>query len=248
MSPHPPSIHWLLRKLDSIVHLPSEERKAIAALPIKIANLRADQDIVREGDRTSRSCILLEGIACSFKVTGEGRRQISAFHFPGDCPDMQSLHLEVLDSSVGTISPCVVGFVEHEVIHRLCDVRPKVAAALWRTTLIDAAVFREWVTNVGQRQAYSRTAHLFCEIVVRMRAIGLVDDDSLELPITQAELGEATGLSSVHINRTLQGLRAKRLLSWKGTTFKVLDWDGLQKAGDFDRAYLHLKTITGATT
>lgn len=248
MSPHLPFIQIFLRKLDSIVHLGAEDKKAIGGLPIRITNFRADQDVVREGDRTSRSCILLEGVACSFKFTGEGKRQISAFHFPGDCPDMQSLHLEVLDSSVGTLSPCVVGFVEHEAIRRLCDDHPTIAATFWRTTLIDAAVFREWVTNLGQRQAFRRTAHLFCEVIVRLRAVGLVNGDSLDFPITQSELGEATGLSTVHVNRMLKGLRAKQLLSWNGSTLKVLDWAGLKEAGDFDQTYLHLRTMTEATT
>ena len=169
-----PLAQRFVRKLDSVFPLTEQDRVAIAALPIRTAQLRADQDIVREGDRPSRSCIVLEGLACSFKVTGEGNRQILAFHIAGDSPDMQSLHLDVLDSSVGTVTPCVVGFVDHEVLRRLCERNHRIAAALWRTTLIDAAIFREWVTNVGQRKALSRVAHLLCEMVVRLRAAGLV--------------------------------------------------------------------------
>ena len=236
-----PLAQRFVRKLDSVFPLTEQDRVAIAALPIRTAHLRADQDIVREGDGPSRSCIVLEGMACSFKVTGEGNRQILAFHIAGDSPDMQSLHLDVLDSSVGTVTPCVVGFVDHEVLRRLCERNHRIAAALWRTTLIDAAIFREWVTNVGQRKALSRVAHLLCEMVVRLRAAGLVDGTVIEFPITQSELGAATGLSAVHVNRTLQELRADQLIALKGTTLEVLDWDGLIEVGDFDPNYLHLK-------
>jgi CRP-like cAMP-binding protein len=207
---------------------------------MQVIKLRADQDIVREGDRPSRSALIAEGFACTYKVTGDGRRQIQAFHIPGDIPDLQSLHLRVLDNSVSTISPCTVAFVQHEVLHDVSARFPRIVAALWRETLIDAAIFREWMTGIGRREAYARVAHLLCEMMVRMRAVGLAQDHSCDLPITQAEFADACGLSGVHMNRVLQQLRSEGLIVLKGTTLLVPDWEKLKAAGDFDPTYLHL--------
>ena len=143
----------LIRKLESIFTLSEDERDALVNLPMQVMDLRADQDIVREGDRPSRSCLVLEGLACTYKITGEGKRQIMAFHISGDVPDLQSLHLRVLDTSLGTITPCKVGFIRHETLHDLCGRYPRITSALWRQTLIDAAVFREWMASIGQREA-----------------------------------------------------------------------------------------------
>src|SRR5687767_7870657 len=237
-----PMTHLLLRKLNSIATLDHEDQIAVDRLPLQLTDLKADQDIVREGDRPKRSCFLLSGMACWFKMTGEGRRQILSFQISGDLPDMQSVHLSTLDSTLITISPCRVAFVQHEALLDICAKRPNVANAFWRMTLIDAAIFREWVANVGSRQALGRVAHLLCELVVRLRAIGLADNLVFELPVTQTELADATGLSTVHVNRTLQSLRKQKLIHWKDSQLEVLDWAGLKQAGDFDPAYLHLKT------
>ena len=239
VAPH--TAHPLIRKLESISTLTDDERDALVSLPMQVADLKADQDVVREGDRPSRSFTVLEGFACTFKIVGEGKRQILAFYIAGDIPDLQSLHLTVLDNSVSTITPCKVGFIRHEALHDLCGRYPRIAGALWRQTLVDAAIFREWITNVGRREGYSRLAHILCELVVRMRAVGLTQDDTCDLPITQSELADATGLTTVHVNRVLQELRGDGLIRLAGGTLTVLDWDGLKKAGDFDPTYLHLE-------
>jgi CRP-like cAMP-binding protein len=231
----------LIRKLESIFTLSDAERQAILDLPLQVTHLRADQDIVREGDRPTRSCVLLEGFAAMFKVTAEGKRQITAFYIPGDIPDLQSLHLEVLDTGLGTLSPCKVGFIQHEALQDLCDRNPRIAKALWRETLIDAAIFREWTVNVGRREAYARIAHILCELTVRMKAVGLTRDDTCKIPITQNEFADATGLSNVHVNRVLQALRSDGLILLKGDTLQIPDWDKLKQAGDFDPTYLHLE-------
>src|SRR5215212_8186417 len=231
----------LIRRLDSIAALSDAERQALAGMPMQVVDLKANQDIVRERSRPTASCLVLKGFACSFKMTGEGKRQILAFHLPGDIPDLQSLHLTVLDSGVGTITPCTVGFVQHQTLHDLCERHPRIARAFWRQTLIDAAMHREWIVNTGRRPAYERMAHLLCETVVRLRAVGLADRDGCDLPITQSEFGDALGLSTVHVNRVLQELRGAGLIVLKGSILSVLDWDGLRAAGDFDPAYLHFE-------
>jgi CRP-like cAMP-binding protein len=195
---------------------------------------------VREGDRPSRSCLVLDGFAATYKMTGDGKRQIMAFHSPGDIPDLQSLQLKVLDSSLGTLTACKVGFIQHEVLRDLCRRYPRINDALWRETLINAAIFRRWMTNIGRRDAYNRIAHLFCEWIVRLRAVGLVRDRVCDFPMTQNELADATGISTVHVNRVLQELRGNGLITLKAGTLTILDWEQLKQAGDFDAAYLHL--------
>jgi CRP-like cAMP-binding protein len=233
--------HPLIRRLESIFSLSDDERTAILNLPMQVMSLRRDQDIVREGDRPTRSCLLLEGFACTYKVTAEGKRQIMAFHISGDIPDLQSLHLRTLDASLGTITSCKVAFIQHESLHQLCQSHPRIASALWRETLIVAAVFREWVANIGRRQAYARMAHLLCEILVRLRAVGLAQDHTCDLPMTQSQFSDALGISTVHVNRVLQELRGVKLITLRGSILKVLDWEGLKQAGEFDPTYLHLE-------
>jgi CRP-like cAMP-binding protein len=165
-----------------------------------------------------------------------------SFHIPGDIPDLQSLHLEVMDHSLATVVASKVAFIPHEVVRAFLRAHPRIADVFWRDTLIDAAVFREWVVNVGRRDAYARISHVLCEVYVRLRAVGLVNGQSFEMPITQAELGDATGMSTVHVNRTLQELRGHGLISTpKNGRVVIEDWDRLQEAGEFDPTYLHIR-------
>jgi len=234
--------HPFIRRLETTVALCDRERAALERLPMQLADIRADQDIVREGDRASRSFALLAGCTCTYKVTNAGKRQISAFHVPGDVPDLQSLHLTTLDGSIGTLTPCRVGFMPHEALRDLCHEHPRLADALWRGTLIEGAIFREWTVNVGRRDALSRTAHLLCEWMSRLGAAGLAHNHACELPMTQAELADALGLSTVHVNRTLQELRRSGLVVLTGTALQVPNWALLMSFGDFDPTYLHLQT------
>jgi CRP-like cAMP-binding protein len=231
----------MIRKLESIFLLSDEERHALTKLPIQIAVYKPDQDIVRIGDRPSQSCLLLEGFTCVYKITAEGKRQIVAFHVPGDIPDLQSLHLKVMDNSIATVSHCTLGFIPHEALYDLCNRYPRITAALWRETLVDASIFREWMTGIGRREAYNRMAHLLCEMQVRLKAVGLAEDRIFELPITQNELADAIGASTVHVNRVLQELRADGLIRSKGAQVHIPNWEGLKAAGDFDPLYLHLR-------
>ena len=236
-----PDDNRFIRKLEVILDLSGDERQALDNLPMQVTVMKEGQDIVREGDSSSRCFLLLSGFACTYKVTGNGKRQIVGFSIPGDSPDLQSLHLDVLDNSLGTLTPCRVGFITHEALRDLCERCPRIASAFWRATLIDAAIFREWVMNVGQRDAYSRMAHVLCELMVRLRAVGLADNYSCDLPITQAEFADAIGASTVHVNRVLQEMRAHGLIELRGDRLFVPDWEKLKRAGDFDPTYLHLK-------
>jgi CRP-like cAMP-binding protein len=236
----------LIRKLESIFTLSGDERQALLGLPMQVVALKADQDIVREGDSPSRSCLLISGFACTYKITAQGKRQIVSFNIPGDVPDLQSLHLKVLDNSVATMSPCRVGFITHDDLRLICERFPRITAAFWRETLIDAAIFREWVVNVGQREGMSRMAHVLCELMVRLRAVGLVEDHSCDLPITQTEFADALGFTPVHVNRVLQQMRAEGLIVSEGTRLTVPDFDRLKQVGEFDATYLHLENRQAA--
>jgi CRP-like cAMP-binding protein len=230
----------LIRKLESIARLAPEEKTALLHLPLRLASLAADRDIVREGDVPSQCCLIVEGFACRYQTTAEGKRQILSFHISGDIPDLQSLHLTVMDHSLATLVPSRLAFVQHDDLRAFMREHPHLGDLFWRETLVDAAVFRQWMVGLGRRSAHGRIAHLLCELLVRLRAIGLVEDHVFELPVTQAELGDALGLSTVHVNRVLQDLRGEHLIALHGGCLKVLDWDGLKAAGAFDPAYLHL--------
>lgn len=231
----------LVRKLESIFRLSEDERAAIERLPLKVREVRAGEVFVREGDRPSQCCVVLSGMVARQKVVSNGRRQIFMFHIAGDVPDLQSLHIDVMDHEIAALMPGHVALVPHTVVRALTDKFPRITSALWRDTLIDAAVFRAWLVNIGQRSAYSRIAHLFCELTVRARAVGLDQDGIDHLP-TQQEIGDALGMSLVHVNRTMRELRENGLVSTEGRRrLTILDWPGLQQAAEFDPSYLHLE-------
>ena len=230
-----------IRKIESVFTLTDDERQALENLPMQVAVIKNDQDIVREGDRPSRSFVILSGFTCTYKVSRDGKRQIMTFGIAGDIPDLHSLHLRVLDNSVSTLTQCRVGFITHEDLSDLCARYPRIASAFWRETLVEGAIFREWLLNIGRRATYNRIAHFFCEMLVRLRAVGLAEGHSCDLPITQAEFADAIGVTTVHVNRVLQDMRANGLIELSGDRLYVPDWEALKKAGDFDPTYLHLK-------
>lgn len=231
----------LICKLETIAQLSASDRQALAALPLRIKTFDEDTDLVREGQRPSDCCLILDGLACRYKVLGAGQRQIMSFHLPGDIPDFMGLHLAVMDHSLGALTSGRSAYVSHTALRELLTDRPAIAEAFWRDVLIDAAIFREWLAGVGRRAARQRIAHLICELSVRLRALNLIEDHRFHLPVTQAELGDALGLSTVHVNRVLQDLRRDNLITLRGRTLTILDWTRLRDAGDFDAAYLHLR-------
>lgn len=232
----------LIIQLELIADLTESEREQLRALPLRLRKVAARTDIVSEGDQAVETCLILDGLVCRYKTTGEGARQILSFHFPGDLPDLQSLYLECMDHGIASITSTRVAFIPHQALRSLAAREPGIAAALAKHALVDASIFREWILNVGQRQATERIAHLFCEFYVRARLLDSgAEQDSILLPFTQAELGDATGLSVVHVNRVLQKIRGQGLIENKGHNYTVTDWPGLQRAGDFNARYLHLK-------
>ena len=241
-----PMSHPLLAKFSREADLSDAEQAALSRIPCTIERVMAGESVAWAGDRPSRCFLILEGLLSTSKAVPDGGVQIMAFHIPGDMPDLNSLHLDVLDSDVAAVTDCRLAFVAHQDLRELCAEHPRLAALLWRVTLVDAAIYREWVVNVGQRPAINRLAHLLCEMMARMEALGLAQDGSCHLGLTQQHLSEATGLSAVHLNRTLQDLRAMRLVSFGQGRLTVHDWDGLKGIADFRTDYLHLSATRAA--
>ena len=231
----------LLRKLDSIADLSDEERQALLELSLNVKVFEADSDIVRDGDRPTDCCLVLSGFVCRYKILPDGKRQIMGFYIPGDMPDLQGFHMKILDNTIGTLVTSSVALIPHDTLQDLLDRHPGLVRVFWRDTLIDAAMFREWMIGMGRRSAYQRIAHLLCELHVRLSAVGLAGPKGYDLPVTQNELGDALGLSTVHVNRVLQDLRSEGMIVLRGGTLHIPDWEALQTAGDFDPAYLHIR-------
>ncbi|HYD86936.1 MAG TPA: Crp/Fnr family transcriptional regulator [Vitreimonas sp.] len=229
----------LIQRLRSLGALDGEEQEAVRALPARVRDFAENSDLVRQGERPVECCMVLRGLVCRYKMVAGGRRQILAIHFTGDLPDLQSLHLAVMDHGISALTVARAAFFPHDAIRQLGRRHPNVYELLMKQALIDASLFRDWIANIGRRTAYQRIAHLFCEVFMRMRKLGLAEEDSFRLPMTQAELADATALSTVHVNRVLQQLRRERLIVSSGDVHAIADWDGLRHAGDFEESYLH---------
>lgn len=198
-----------------------------------------DCDLVREGDRPAACQLIVEGFAYRHRTMGDGRRQIMSFEIAGDLCDLHGVLLGEADHSITTLTPCTVASIPHSTLTEWTGSRPAISRALWLASLVDAAISREWIVNVGRRTAYGRAAHLLCEVVQRLLSAGLASGPACELPLTPMVLADALGLTPVHVNRTLQWLRSEGLIEFGGGSLTVRDWPGLKRAAEFDTAYLH---------
>src|ERR1700735_5108713 len=230
----------LLRKLANFTKLSEEESSIGEPSTLDVRAFAAREDVISQGDRTGGVKLLLEGFACRYKVLEDGRRQIVAYFVPGDFCDLRVFILKRMDHSIGAISPSKVATISPDDVLRLTHGYPMLTRAWWWSTLVEEAIAREWIVNVGQRPALERTAHLFCELLYRFRAVGLNEGNSCTLPLTQVELAETLGLSSVHVNRTLQELRRQKLITLEAGTLTIQDLDALKEVSFFNPDYLHL--------
>lgn len=232
----------LVRKLAYRVQLGDDDRAAILALPFIPKLIERHHYVVREHDIATHSCLLLSGYAIRSKVVASGARQIVSVHMQGEMVDLQNSLLERADHSVQMLAPSKVALIPREEVLKLTMERPMVARAMWIDTLVDGSIFREWITNVGRRDARTRISHLLCEFSLRLKVAGLGADSGYELPMTQEQLGDATGLTSVHVNRTIKALEAAGLIERSNPrSIHIGDWRKLADAGDFDSNYLHLR-------
>jgi CRP-like cAMP-binding protein len=229
----------LIRKFERLSPLSAEDRALLALATAKPYTVGPRQDIIAEGQAPDNVHLIVSGMACRQKITETGNKQIVAYLLPGDFCDLHVFILDQMDHTITTLTECMVVDIPRDTILRLTE-RPAIARALWWATLVDEGTLREALVNMGQRQAEERMAHFLCEMLTRLDAVGLVVDNSFDLPVTQADLGDTLGLSTVHINRTLQKLRERNLVIIDRRSVTVLDPKRLKASCGFNPNYLHL--------
>jgi CRP-like cAMP-binding protein len=231
----------IIRRLEGFTRLSREDKRALTeAASQRVRRLGPREDIVVEGDLPRDLNLVLDGWACRYKTLEDGRRQIIALILPGDTCDPHTLPLREVDHSLGALTAVTLAEISRESLLTLGETSPRVGQALVWTMLVAMAVQREWTVSLGQRTALERLGHLLCEVYLRLRAVGLTDGNSCEMPLTQVDLGDATGLSNVHVNRVLQELRNSGLIALKGRILTIPDLERLQEISLFSAAYLHL--------
>lgn len=238
-----PVLHRMVRKLERRAPLSDSDREALSSLKFRHKTYEPSNYLIREGMHAEESTLILEGFAYRQKLTQQGSRQIVSVHMAGDFVDLENSLLKVADHNVQALTRCEVAAIPVRDIIALIDSNPRIGRALWIDTLIDASIYREWITNVGRRPAKQRLAHLLCEFAARLRVAGLGSEQGYRLPMTQEQLGDATGLTSVHVNRSLRALDAENLIVRKRQHVEIPDWERLRRASDFSELYLHLHQV-----
>lgn len=199
----------LIRKLEVFATLGRKDRDVVEGLCVGARDYRAGEDLVQEGERPDCVFLLTQGWACRYKLLPDGQRQISAYILPGDTCDVFNFVLEKMDHSIGALGPCKAVSVPQAELMEIITKHPAIARALYWATMVDGATNREWLLNIGQRDAFGRAAHLFSELLLRMGSIGLADGDCFRLPLTQTDLADTMGLTPVYVNRTLPHARRR---------------------------------------
>lgn len=231
----------LALRLEAYTRLSREDRVAVERVGRSQREIAARRDLTREGDVPRYVHLVLEGWACRYKTLPDGRRQIVGFFVPGDFCDLNVYILKAMDHSIGAITRLRVADISRDEMDQLTGGHPRITQALWWAELVNASIQREWTLNVGQRSAYERIAHLLVEMFLRLECVGLTRGQSCDFPLTQTDLADATGLTAVHVNRTLQELRRAGLIVLQGRTLTIPDLDSLKNAGLFNSNYLHLE-------
>jgi CRP-like cAMP-binding protein len=244
MSPLSRTLSPFLTKLQLWGPLDPASEEAILALPHKIEDVGPNKYIVREGEKPAHSCLLLDGFAFRHKVLVDGSRSISAIHMKGDVVDLQNSLLGTADHSVQTLSTTRIAFIPVDEIRRVAFEFPNAGMAMWYDTLVDGSIFREWIANVARRDAASRLSHLLCEFGLRLESLGLGNRSQYELPMTQEQLADCTGLTPVHVNRTLMDLESRGFIARSRRSVAIDDWKRMAALSGFNDNYLHLRDGT----
>jgi CRP-like cAMP-binding protein len=229
-----------IRKLSHFAPLTAADKEVLDALPQRDVRFGVHADIMEEGVMPRSIMLLKEGMAMRYRSLPGGTRQIMTFMIPGDLCDIHVFLLKAMDHSIGTLTPVVAAPVSRESMMQLFYDHPRVSAALWWSSQQEEAMLRERIVSLGRRDARGRIAYLLCELLWRHAAVGLTVGDTFRLPLTQTELGDALGLTPVHVNRILKEFRAKRLISVESRMLNLLDVDGLQTIAGFNKDYLRL--------
>ena len=237
--------HPLIRRLDTFRALSTLDKRALGNVIQEIRGVPAHMDLLREGDASNLVRVLVYGFACRYKIVDGGKRQIVGFLVPGDICDAHAFTLGYADHNVAVLTDARVAAISRDAMESVLADHPAIVRALLWSSLVDESISREWLANMGRRSPSKRIGHLLCEMLTRLGAVGLADDDRFAFPITQADLADTVGLSTVHVNRTLQELKAKKLIASKRWLFEVTDVPALMAFSDFDPAYLHLHHRAG---
>ena len=230
----------MVRQLELRQPLSDGDHDQVLALPYVIRDLPAGQFLVWDGDQPQNTAVLLSGYAYRHKLTGDGGRQILSIHLKGDIVDLQNSLLGVADHNVQMLTAGRVAMIPTEAVRDLCFVNPRIGMAMWYATLVEGSIFREWILNIGRRDARTRIGHLLCEFALRLEVADLGYHARYELPITQEQLADAVALTAVHVNRTLMRLQDDGLISRTRRVITILDWEKLAETADFHPRYLHL--------
>ena len=231
----------MVRKLGLWAPLSADDTQQILALPHQVRHLDAGQYLVWDGDKPQHCCLLMSGFAYRHKHSGNGGRQIVSIHMRGDVVDLQNSLLGTADHNVQMLTAGEVALIPVDAIRDLAFTNPTIGMAMWYETLVEGSIFREWVLNIGRRDARSRIGHLLCEFALRLEVANLGRQTNYELPITQEQLADAVALTPVHVNRTLMKLEQEGLITRTKRMITIVDWKELVKVADFQPRYLHLE-------
>lgn len=235
----------LTRKLENFGRLIDEDRAFLDEVVKTVRRVPARTDLISEGDAPSDVHLILQGFACRNKITPDGDRQIVAYMVPGDFCDLHVAVLGQMDHSISTLSDCEVVDIPLRVVETM-TAKPRLVRALWWATLVDEGTLREWLVNLGTREARQKVAHVFCELLFRLRSVGLAPGNEYRLPITQRDLADTVGLSNVHLNRAVQSLRADGLIEFENKLLTIRDFKRLAEISHFNPNYLHLANNAGS--
>jgi CRP-like cAMP-binding protein len=233
-----PALERFLARLLLRSTLGGEERRAILQLPYRIDHIQSRIEIVSPGDSVSNACLVAKGLVGRFDQMRDGRRQIAAFYIPGDMCDLHSVVAPTAGWGIVALTSSTILRVPHSDLRRLATGYPAIAMAFWRDGTVDASVLAKWVGNLGRQDARSRLAHVLCEVGTRMERAGFATRNSFDFDVTQEQLADAIGLTSVHVNRTIQKLRGEGILSMRAHRVEIADWNRLADIAEFDPTYL----------
>ena len=239
----PAILEGMIRKFERRASLSDADREALLGLPFRMTRAEPGRYLVREGAVADHSILIISGLAYRHKISADGSRQIVSIHIPGDFVDLEGSLLKVADHNVQALTRCDLATVPRAALREVLLAHPQVAYAMWIDTLIDASIFREWIMNVGRRDARERLAHIFCEFALRLESAGMGSTTGYELPMTQEQLADATGLTAVHVNRTLKAMDAEGLIKRERRFILIPDWEKLRTVAGFSELYLHLDQV-----
>ena len=231
----------LVQHLTTMGELPEPDRSALAALEGTIQRLPRLTDCLRDGDHPNNVVVVLKGMLFRYTIGHQGVRQIHSFYLPTEAPCLETLYIDYMDNNLGAVVDSTIGLIPHQQLYQVIQDYPEARKLLWRQTLVQGGIFREWLVRNSNQPAHASMAHLFCELFTRADAAGLVRDGAFDFPLTQEMLGEALGLTSVHVNRTLQLLRKTGSVELERKQLRILDFEGLADIARFSDRYLHLR-------